>query len=74
MLISLSSIRLYNNDTNSQLHEQLHSDFWVDKSLIYNDFSASEVSVNLLVRGSIPRRGAKKHHRISSVVFFGLFH
>jgi len=26
--------------------------------LIYNDFSASKVSVNLLVRGSIPRRGA----------------
>jgi len=59
MLISLSSIRLYNNDASSQLHEQLHSDFWVDKSLIYNDFSASEVSVNLLVRGSIPRRGTK---------------
>jgi hypothetical protein len=35
---SLPSFSLYQYDSNSQLHEQLHTEFWIDKSLIYIDF------------------------------------
>jgi hypothetical protein len=42
---SLPSSSLDKNDTNSELREQLHSEFFVQKSLIFNESSASKVSV-----------------------------